>query len=51
MSSLKKYSYERLGITWIADINEASLRQTEKFGGKAYHRLNLFRKAIHATSP
>ena len=38
--------YEKFGITWVADVNAASLRQVEKLGGKRLHRLHLFRKAL-----
>lgn len=45
-SALKAAGYERLGITWIADVNLASLRQVERLGARRLHRLHLFRKAI-----
>lgn len=45
-SALKAAGYERLGITWIADVNPASLRQVERLGARRLHRLHLFRKAI-----
>ena len=45
-SALKKAGYETLGITWIADVNAASLRQAEKLGGRTLHRLHLFKKAL-----
>ena len=38
--------YRRLGTTWIADVNEASLRQMQRLGARPLHRLNLFRKAL-----
>jgi GNAT superfamily N-acetyltransferase len=38
--------YRKLGTTWIADVNKASLRQMEKIGAKPLHRLHLFRKAL-----
>jgi len=44
--SLKEAGYERLGLTWIADENQASLRQIEKLGAQPLHRLHLFRKPI-----
>lgn len=45
VSSLRAAGYEDLGITWIADVNGASLRQVQKLGAKRLHRLHLFRKA------
>lgn len=46
LTNLRAAGYEKLGITWVADVNAASLRQVEKLGGKRLHRLNLFRKAL-----
>ena len=45
-AALKAAGYERLAITWIADVNAASLRQVERLGARRLHRLHLFRKAI-----
>jgi GNAT superfamily N-acetyltransferase len=45
-TALKSAGYDRLGITWIADINGASLRQVERLGARRLHRLHLFRKAL-----
>jgi RimJ/RimL family protein N-acetyltransferase len=45
-SALKRAGYATLGITWIADVNAASLRQAEKLGGRMHHRLHLFRKVL-----
>ena len=39
-------NYKSLGVTWIADVNNASLRQMEKLGGKPLHKLHLFRKSL-----
>ena len=44
--ALRHAGYNRLGITWIADQNAASLRQMERLGAVPLHRLHLFRKAI-----
>jgi GNAT superfamily N-acetyltransferase len=44
IKALKDAGYERLGVTWIADQNAASLRQMEKLGGQPLQRLHLFRK-------
>jgi GNAT superfamily N-acetyltransferase len=44
--ALKAAGYERLAITWIADVNGASLRQVERLGARRLHRLHLFRKAL-----
>ena len=46
--SLKDAGYDRLGLTWIADVNKPSLRQVEKLGARPLHRVHLFRKAIGA---
>lgn len=46
--ALKSAGYERVGGTWIADVNGASLRQAEKIGAKQLHRLHLFGKTLHA---
>jgi GNAT superfamily N-acetyltransferase len=46
LRSLRAAGYEKLGITWIADQNKASLRQMEKLSAKPLHQLHLFKKAI-----
>lgn len=46
ISSLKECGYERLGVTWIADVNTASLRQMERIGFEPLHKLHLFRKDL-----
>lgn len=46
IAALKGAGYERLGITWIADENAASLRQMERLGAQPLHRLHLYRKAV-----
>lgn len=46
LTNLRAAGYEQLGITWIADVNAASLRQVEKLGAKRLHRLHLYRKAL-----
>lgn len=46
ISALKGAGYERLGVTWIADGNPASLRQMERLGGTPLQRLHLFRKDV-----
>ena len=38
--------YDRMGITWIADQNPASLRQMEKIGARPLQNLHLFRKSL-----
>jgi GNAT superfamily N-acetyltransferase len=43
--NLKAGGYKKVGGTWIADENIASLRQVEKLNGKPMHRLHLFRKS------
>jgi hypothetical protein len=45
-TALKSGGYKKMGGTWIADENVASLRQAEKLGAKTMHELHLFRKAL-----
>lgn len=45
-SALKRAGYRSLGITWIADVNGASLRQVERLGARRLHRLHLFTKRV-----
>lgn len=46
ITALRSAGYERLGITWVADVNAASLRQVERIGGRLLHRLHLYRKDL-----
>jgi GNAT superfamily N-acetyltransferase len=46
ITNLKKKGYEKLGITWIADVNKSSLRQMEILSAKTLHHLCLFKKKI-----
>lgn len=50
LTAAKAAGYRRIGGTWIADVNAASLRQVELTGAKPLHRLHLFRKPLVATS-
>ena len=45
-SALKAAGYESLGVTWIADVNGASLRQMERIGARRLHRLHLYSKPL-----
>ena len=45
-TALRAAGYRSLGITWIADVNAASLRQVERLGARRLHRLHLFAKRI-----
>ena len=45
-SAAKAAGYTEMGTTWIADVNEASLKQRSRMGGAALHRLHLFRKTL-----
>ena len=47
-TALKAAGYTSLGITWIADVNGASLRQVERLGAKPMHRIHLFTKQIRS---
>jgi GNAT superfamily N-acetyltransferase len=46
VSAAKSAGYRRLGTTWIADVNQASLRQMERLGATPLHRLHLFSKPL-----
>lgn len=46
INALRSAGYDKLGVTWIADVNPASLRQMEKLGAKPLHNLHLFKKAL-----
>jgi GNAT superfamily N-acetyltransferase len=46
LNALQRAGYEKLGITWIADVNPASLRQMEKLGAEPLHKLHLFKAEI-----
>lgn len=45
-AALKAAGYETVGITWIADVNAASLRQVKRLGARRLHRLHLYGKAL-----
>jgi RimJ/RimL family protein N-acetyltransferase len=45
-TALRAAGYRSLGLTWIADVNGASLRQVERLGARRLHRLHLFTKRI-----
>ena len=46
VEALGRAGYTRLGGTWIADANPASLRQVEKLGARPYHRLHLYGRSL-----
>lgn len=46
MLAARTARYDRLGNTWIADVNGASLAQKAKAGAIPMHRLHLFRKPL-----
>jgi hypothetical protein len=46
IGTMKARGYQKMGVTWIADINLASLRQTQRLGAKPLHRVHLFRKQL-----
>jgi hypothetical protein len=48
VTAAKAAGYRRLGTTWIADINGASLKQMQLIGAKPLHRLTLFSKSLDA---
>ena len=46
VGALKKGRYKSCGVTWIADVNKASLRQMERLGARRLHRTHLFSKTM-----
>ncbi|MFM9943281.1 MAG: GNAT family N-acetyltransferase [Hyphomicrobiaceae bacterium] len=46
VTAAKAAGYRRLGTTWIADVNGASLKQMQLIGAKPLHRLQLFSKSL-----
>lgn len=46
ITALRAAGYERLGVTWISDVNAASLRQVERIGARLLHRLHLYGKNL-----
>ncbi len=46
VKALKRRGYRECGVTWIADVNGASLRQVERLGAERRHRTHLFRKTL-----
>ena len=45
-TALRSAGYRALGLTWIADVNAASLRQVERLGARRLHRLHLYSKRV-----
>jgi GNAT superfamily N-acetyltransferase len=43
---MRARGYRKLGITWVWDGNQGSLRQMEKMGAEPLHRLHLYRKVL-----
>jgi len=46
IKDMRVAGYKTVGGTWISDQNTASLRQTEKSGASALHKLHLFGKEL-----
>lgn len=46
LGALQKGRYRACGVTWIADVNGASLRQMERIGAERLHRTHLFSKVL-----
>jgi GNAT superfamily N-acetyltransferase len=46
LTALRQAGYEKLGITWISDVNIPSLRGAMRGGARPLHRLHLFRKSL-----
>jgi len=45
-ASLREAGYRSLGVTWIADVNVASLRGAARLGARVTQRLHLYRKRL-----
>lgn len=50
ITAARAAGYRRLGTTWIADDNTASLKQMQAIGAKPLHRLAVFSKSLAATT-
>jgi GNAT superfamily N-acetyltransferase len=46
ITAARDAGYEKLGTTWIADVNQPSLKQMQILGAKPLHRLNLYAKQL-----
>ncbi len=46
LTALQAAGYDRLGITWISDVNIPSLKGAMRGGARPMHRLHLFKKAL-----
>jgi GNAT superfamily N-acetyltransferase len=46
LPTMRRAGYRKLGITWVWDENQGSLRLMERIGAKPLHRNHLFRKAL-----
>lgn len=46
LTAMKQAGYEKLGITWISDLNKASLAQNIGGLAKPLHRNHLYRKSL-----
>lgn len=46
LRNLQSAGYETVGVTWIADVNGASLRQMQRLGARSLHRTHLFGKSL-----
>lgn len=46
LAALRAAGFRTLGITWVADVNAASLRGVARIGARPTHRLHLFRKSL-----
>lgn len=44
--NLREAGYTSLGVTWIADVNVASIAQMKKIGARQLHRQQLFRRPV-----
>ena len=49
--AMQRRGYESVGITWVADQNGASVRQTERLCARRMHRIHLYQKPVSGMSP
>lgn len=46
LKALRVAGYDTLGITWVGDLNKASLAGVNRAGARPMHRLHLYRKEL-----
>ncbi|MCX6116383.1 MAG: GNAT family N-acetyltransferase [Proteobacteria bacterium] len=46
INGLAERGYKSVGVTWIADINQASLKQMDRLGARVLHTTHLYKKTL-----